>query len=132
MLCSSCGSKGIHIGCGRLDWSTMEWDCDDCSSLESRRNSANASPATEVPTVPQASAMLTPVIANAFTPRLGVKRPHPGDSTSDSEADANSSGDEREVDIISVSDAESPANSLASPTCMTYVRFSYVIPYSFY
>jgi hypothetical protein len=129
LLCSSCGSKGIHIGCGKLDWSTMEWDCDDCSSLDSRRNSANASPNAEVPvTVPPASTLLNPaVIASATAPRTGVKRPRSGDSTSESEAEAGSSDDEGEVDIISVSDAESPANSVASPTCMIPIFFDFYI-----
>ena len=117
MLCASCGSKGIHIGCGRLDWSTMEWDCDDCSSLESRRNSANASPNAETPvSVPLASTTLNPtVVTNAMAPRTGVKRPRSGDSTSESEAEAICSDNENEVDITSVSDAESPASSVASP-----------------
>lgn len=106
----------------------MEWDCDDCSSLESRRNSANASPAAEITTVPSASAILTPLIANTFTPRSGVKRPHSGDSSSDSEGDSDSSDDESEVDITSVSDAESPANPLASPTGMTSINLFHVIP----
>lgn len=128
LLCSSCGSKGIHIGCGRLDWSTMEWECDDCSSLESRRTSANGSPTAEVPaTVPLASSMLNPAVAASTTAtRTGVKRPRSEDSTSESEDKSSSSSeDESEVDITSISDAESPDSSLASPSRMLHVSYTY-------
>lgn len=109
MLCASCGSKGIHIGCGRLDWSTMEWDCEDCSSLESRRNSAPRAAGPSTTTVPLAPSIVTETLA----PRSAVKRPRPIELSSSSD---DSSSDESEVDITSVSDPESPSNSLTSPT----------------
>ena len=111
MLCASCGSKGIHIGCGRLDWSTMEWDCEDCSLLESRQNSASRATGSSTlsmtanATVPTAAEVLAP-------PRTGVKRPRPLDFSSSEDG----SGDEiSEIDIVSVSDSELPLNSITTP-----------------
>jgi len=33
MLCISCGSKCLHIGCGNLDKDIIEWECDECSLI---------------------------------------------------------------------------------------------------
>lgn len=33
VLCSTCGSQGIHIGCGRLKWTKPEWHCPACSAV---------------------------------------------------------------------------------------------------
>lgn len=124
MLCSSCGSKGIHIGCGKLDWSTMEWDCDDCGSLQSRRNSASraAEPSNggllpAIPASTSANNSLTPHSAENMTPRAAVKRPRSGGLTSTSE---ESSSSESDVDIVSVSDPESPTSSLTSQSRMIF------------
>lgn len=29
-LCTSCGSKGVHVGCGGLNLLVSKWDCEDC------------------------------------------------------------------------------------------------------
>ena len=89
LLCSSCGSKGVHIGCGRLDWSTMEWDCEDCN-LESRRMIAKS------------ENKISPAFLNAVTiTNRPAKRPRPPDDEPSSE--------ESDVDIESVPDLGSPS-----------------------
>lgn len=50
MLCSSCGSKGLHTSCGKLDPKRNEWNCENCSQVagipvegnsQSQRNLSN-------------------------------------------------------------------------------------------
>ena len=40
MLCISCGSKCLHIGCGNLDKDIIEWECDDCSVIAGETSSS--------------------------------------------------------------------------------------------
>lgn len=95
----------------------MEWDCDDCSSLLSRRNSASqvgeptasTSPLTTSTSI--AAIALNSRPADVLTPRPAVKRPRSGDFSSSSE---ESSDGEREVDVLSISDQESSVNSSTS------------------
>jgi len=105
LLCNSCGSKGIHIGCGKLDWATMEWDCEDCSSLVPRRNSGdNDVEIVEPPSVPSVS-------FDNFPLRSAMKRSHPSDGMSTGES-SSGNGNDSEIDIISVADSESPSTSM--------------------
>ncbi|XP_034937856.1 probable inactive serine/threonine-protein kinase scy2 [Chelonus insularis] len=43
ILCQTCGSQGIHVGCGKLKWLNPSWECDECSSIlqKSNLNSSN-------------------------------------------------------------------------------------------
>ena len=77
LLCSSCGSKGVHIGCGRLDWSTMEWDCEDCN-LKSR-------------TVISPKLMIVPSINTVNITSRPLKRPHSPDNVQNSSSSSRSS-----------------------------------------
>lgn len=33
VLCQTCGSQGIHMGCGQLKWANPVWECDECTSI---------------------------------------------------------------------------------------------------
>jgi hypothetical protein len=82
----------------------MEWDCEDCSSLASRRlNGDSEVVPVEPPPVPAVSFDNVP-------PRSAMKRSHPSDGMSTGES-SNGSNDS-EVDIISVADSESPSTSM--------------------
>lgn len=32
-LCRTCGSQGIHVGCGGLKWANPIWECTECTSI---------------------------------------------------------------------------------------------------
>ena len=113
MLCASCGSKGLHIGCGRLEWNITEWDCDDCSQLVGTgRKSNNSSLSQEAGSSNPARRSLTfpstqSTIVNVSPARVGsrsagaIKRPHQDDRS------ISGADDESEVDITSISDGDS-------------------------
>lgn len=128
MLCSSCGSKGLHIGCGRLEWNVTEWDCEDCSQLARRRESnatqlqtpvvASSSASTPTTSAARRSLAFPPssssgVVSNGHVinisprrnglarPTGAIKRPHEDDPRT------SSSSEESEVDITCISDADS-------------------------
>ena len=113
LLCSACGSKGVHIGCGRLHWSTMEWDCDDCN-LQSKRLDRKE---PERPQTRAISALSTPPPVPALNSVGPVKRPHPSEETS-SDADSD-------VDVIVISDAEDSVGSLPSSKFATLGSVSF-------
>ena len=113
LLCSSCGSRGIHIGCGRLDWSTMEWDCEDCNLKSHNRNSPKVG-----------SSAITPLINPVNITSRSFKRPHPLDNVRNSNSSSSSSvnstnssissDSDSDVDVESLDDTESPFSSSLS------------------
>lgn len=40
VLCGTCGSQGIHIGCGRLKWRKPEWHCPTCLGVMQPKSAA--------------------------------------------------------------------------------------------
>lgn len=105
LLCNSCGSKGIHIGCGKLDWTTMEWDCEDCSALTARlKKPIEPGPSNEP------SGEIS-VLDNTLASRASLKRHRSSESSSSS--DENSDLDV-EVEIVSDDDCRT---TFASSNC---------------
>ena len=33
VLCQYCGSQGIHVLCGKLNWSDLQWGCENCTQM---------------------------------------------------------------------------------------------------
>ena len=106
MLCSSCGSKGLHIGCGKLDPEKSDWECEDCcktagkSSAESPVNVSNTG--SEAPSGsaglnrPHPAKEEQTVTSEAPSGSAGLKRSHPG---KEGQAGTSSISDD-EVEII--------------------------------
>ena len=102
MLCSSCGSKGLHIGCGKLDPEKSDWE--DCcktagkSSAESPVNVSNTG--SEAPSGSASLKRSHPVkeeqtvTSEAPSGSAGLKRTQPvkEEQTVSSEAPSESAG----------------------------------------
>uniref|UniRef100_A0A1B6CRC0 PHD-type domain-containing protein n=1 Tax=Clastoptera arizonana TaxID=38151 RepID=A0A1B6CRC0_9HEMI len=41
VLCNTCGSEGMHIGCGKLSWSNPKWECKLCKQISRRGREAS-------------------------------------------------------------------------------------------
>ena len=94
LLCNSCGSKGIHIGCGRLDWSTMEWDCEDCNLKTRTGVSPKVGPSFVAPSMNTVNITSRP-----------LKRPHSPDITTSS-SNSTSTDSDSDVDVESFNEGE--------------------------
>lgn len=112
IICSSCGSKGLHIGCGKLGSHTKKWECDGCRRIVGKRSSIHnhrnlVSNCLEAPSSSAVVSQKNRMVAH--------KRPYPDEeeeghrsSTSNSCRDENDTGSEVEIiDIIPAQDSSS-------------------------
>ena len=83
----------------------MDWDCEDCSLLVSRRNSGGGAIIVEPPAVPTVSFENLP-------PRMAMKRSHPSDGVSTSHSEGTSYPGDSHVGVISIADSHLPSPSM--------------------
>ena len=107
MLCSSCGSKGLHIGCGKLEGKKSKWDCDGCREITGKKSS-------------QSRGNVSSAGLEASSQLAAVKRCYPGKVSRPGASSRCISDDESEVEITSKRSGPSKRNlsntSLEAPS----------------
>jgi len=94
ILCNSCGSKGLHIGCGHLEWENCDWDCEDCSQVAGKSSSPSR-------------LNLSNTGSEALSQSAALKPPHPGNEAQP----GSSSISDDEVEIIAIIPSTSRSQS---------------------
>lgn len=113
MLCSSCGSKGLHVGCGKLEGKKSKWDCDGCREITSKRSSQSRGN-----------------LSSTGSESVALKRPYPGKAVGRPGASSRCiSDDDSEVEITSKKSGPSRRNlsstGLEAPSQLAVVKRTY-------